>query len=347
MARVTCVTVTYGPTPELARMLASLHRNTVGDATFDDIDVCVVTQPSPEGRAEVDTGRAREIALADNIGFGPANNRAVESCDSEFVALLNPDLELTPGWLDPLMRALDDPAVAVAAPVLLGPTGLVEEAGSVVCDNAETYAMGGPSWPGGRDETVFTRDVPYASAACWVMRTSVFRSLGGFDPVYAPAYFEDPDLCLTAATRGLVTRLVVDRPVVHHHTVAGELRLDIARRSQTAFKAKWVSLLPGLPAVGAWGVDGALGRDAGCARRVLFEVGNKVDEREVRDAVGTASAVAREHPRDRVTVSVAAEGRPWLTGLRRRWAPAGLEIVAAGAADRRPGWATEVRTVGA
>ena len=346
MARVTCVSVAYGPTPEIGRMLASLRRNTVNDGALRDVDVCVVTQPSREGRASLSQHSwVREIALDDNIGFGPANNLAVASCDSEFVAFLNPDLELTPGWLAPLVAALDDPSVAVAAPVLLNADGLVDEAGAVVCDNAETYAMGSHTWPGGYDEVMFSHDVPYASAACWVMRRVVFESLGGFDPVYAPAYFEDPDLCFTAAVRGLVTRLVVDRPVVHHHSAASEFRLDIARRSQTAFKAKWADVLTSLPSVGAWGADGAGGRDLACSSRTLFEVTDGVSESRVREVVAEAGALAAANPRDRVTVSLTTRSRPWVIGLCRDWASRGLEIVESGVAARRPGWATDVRKV--
>lgn len=348
MARVTCVSVAYGPTPEISRMLASLRRNTLNDGSMRDVDVCVVTQPSPEGCASLTSYPwVREIALDDNIGFGPANNHAVASCDSEYVAFLNPDLELTPGWLAPLVVALADPSVAVAAPVLLNRDGLVDEAGAVVCDNAETYAIGPRSWPGGHDEVMFARDVPYASAACWVMRRAVFESLGGFDPVYAPAYFEDPDLCFTAAARGLVTRLVVDRPVVHHHSAASEFRLDIARRSQTAFKAKWADVLATLPSVGAWGADGAIGRDLACRNRTLFEVADGLPESRVREVVAEAGALAAANPRDRVTVSLATLSRPWVIGLRRDWASRGLEIVESGAAARRPGWATDVRKVDA
>ena len=348
MARVTCVSVTYGPTPEIGRMLASLRRNTLNDGDVREVEVCVVTQPSAEGRASLSGHEwVREIRLDENVGFGPANNRAVGSCDSEFVAFVNPDLELTPGWLSPLLAALHDPAVAVAAPVLLDGDGRVDEAGSVVCRNAETYAMGSSSWPGGRDESVFTRDVPYASAACWVMRRTVFVELGGFDAAYAPAYFEDPDLCFTAVSRGLVTRLVVDRPVVHHHSAAGEFRLEIARRSQTVFKDKWADVLATLPEVGVWGVDGALGRDVACGHRTLFAVADGVTESRVREVVSEAGAMATASPRDRVTVSLSSERRPWVIGLRREYASRGLEIVESGAESRRPGWATDVRRIDA
>jgi len=276
VARVTCVSVTYGPTPEIGRMPASLRRNTLNDGDVRDVEVCVVTQPSAEGRASLSGHEwVREIRLDENVGFGPANNLAVGACDSEFVAFVNPDLELTPGWLSPLLDALHDPAVAVAAPVLLDGDGRVDEAGSVVCRNAETYAMGSSSWPGGRDESVFTRDVPYASAACWVMRRTVFLELGGFDAAYAPAYFEDPDLCFTAFSRGLVTRLVVDRPVVHHHSIAGEFRLEIARRSQSVFKDKWADVQAELRAFLTRQTGASYADEARFWRRTLGELQSK------------------------------------------------------------------------
>ena len=96
----------------------------------------------------------RIIPVGENLGFAAANNLAVTDSPSEFIAFLNPDLELTEGWLPPLLAALDDPAVAIAAPVLLHPEGHIDEAGQAVCSDGGSLAIGGPHWPGGREAYV-------------------------------------------------------------------------------------------------------------------------------------------------------------------------------------------------
>lgn len=344
MSLVTCITVAYGPTPTLPRLVESLERH-AGDVSPD---IVVVSQPDPEGCRE-DVGqladRVRHIRLNENLGFGPANNLAVTECDSEFVAFVNPDLVVTEGWLSPLLRALEDPAVAIAAPPLLDGEGRLAEAGQAIFSDGGTEAMGGSHWPDGYDSVMFARDVDYASAACWVMRRDVFSSLGGFDARYAPAYFEDSDLAMTAWCRGLVSRLVVDRPVVHHHVAASEQRNSLARSSRAAFEQKWAGLLPRQPERSPRGFDGRAVRDHRAVRRVVHLFEGVADSPQMALAAEAAAAEASKDPRDRVTLVVPCG--PTVGGLRRRHRSSGLEVLAVESVRRLDvSWATEVRNVG-
>ena len=305
-------------------LLESVQRH-AGDFTFD---MTVVTQPSDEGSMAEEISRrapwVRVIALDRNIGFGPANNLAAEQVSGEFIALLNPDIVVAEGWLPPLLSALDDPAVSVAAPPLLSAEGRVDEAGQVMFADGGSDAIGGPQWPNDYEQMMFSRDVDYASAACWLMRRSVFLELGGFDPAYTPAYFEDPDLAFTARSRGLVSRLVVDRPVVHAHAVASESRVALAERSRKIFQAKWAEVLQSQPKRLVHGEDGSRARDHLCASRTLILIGDTVADTEALAIIEKAGVADAAQPRERVAVALSP--RPFVEGLRRRWGRAGLEI---------------------
>ena len=347
MPRVSCITVTYGPTPEIFSLLESVQRH-AGDISFD---MTVVTQPSDEGSMAEEIARrapwVRVISLDSNIGFGPANNLAVEQVEGEFVAFLNPDIIVTEGWLPPLLSALEDHAVFVAAPPLLSTEGRVSEAGQVMFVDGGSDAIGGPQWPNDYEQMMFSRDVDYASAACWLTRRSVFRSLGGFDPAYAPAYFEDPDLAFTARSRGLVSRLVVDRPVVHAHVIATESRVVLAERSRKVFQAKRADVLPSQPNRLINGEDGSRARDHMCASRTLILVGDAVIDTEVIAIIEKAGVVAASQPRDRVCVALSP--RPFVEGLRRRFGRVGLEIIQQSPHDLlalRLDWATNIERHG-
>ena len=54
------------------------------------------------------------------------------------------------------------------------------------------------------DEPAFShlREVDYCSAASLMLLAELFRNLGGFDPVYSPAYYEDTDLCMRVRKAG-------------------------------------------------------------------------------------------------------------------------------------------------
>ncbi len=347
MPHVSCITVTYGPTPELFSLLESVQRH-AGDISFD---MTVVTQPSDGGSMADEVSRrapwVRVIALDSNIGFGLANNLAVKQVEGEFIALLNPDIVVTEGWLPPLLSTLGDRAVFVAAPPLLSAEGRVEEAGQVMFADGGSDAVGGPQWPNDYEQMMFSRDVDYASAACWLMRRSVFLELGGFDPAYAPAYFEDSDLALTVRARGLVSRLVVDRPVVHAHVTANESRVALAERSRKIFQAKWAEVLLSQPKRLVNGEDGSRARDHMCASRTLILIGDAVADAEVRAIVEKAGVAAAAQPRERVAVALSP--RPFVEGLRRQFSRMGLEIIQQAPLDvlaSRGEWATTVERHG-
>lgn len=143
------------------------------------------------------------IAKDHNLGFGGGNNRAAREARAPILCMLNPDARVTGGWLDPLMAALDEPGVGAVAPALVGADGELQEVGAVVDHWGYTGPIGTRGFgqpvrmPAGRVV------VDYASAACLLMRTDVFRSLEGFDPTYRLAYYEDLDLCMRLWERGL------------------------------------------------------------------------------------------------------------------------------------------------
>ena len=347
MPHVSCISVTYGPTPEIFLLLESVQRH-AGDIPYD---MTVVTQPSDDGSMAEEIARrapwVRVIALDSNIGFGPANNLAAELVAGEFIALLNPDIVVTEGWLPPLSAALEDLAVFVAAPPLLSIEGRVDEAGQVMFADGGSDAIGGPQWPNDYEQMMFSRDVDYASAACWLTRRSVFLELGGFDPAYAPAYFEDPDLAFTARSRGLVSRLVVERPVVHAHAAANESRIALAERSRKIFQAKWAEVLKSQPKRLVHGEDGARARDHMCSSRTLILIGNAVTETEVIAIIEKAGVAAAAQPRERVAVALSP--RPFVEGLRRRFNRMSLEIIQRSPHDvlaSRREWATSVERHG-
>jgi glycosyltransferase involved in cell wall biosynthesis len=87
------------------------------------------------------------------------------------------------------------------------------------------------------------RDVGYVSGACLAIRRELWWDLGGFDPRYAPAYYEDTDLCLAARLRGWRIRWTPDARVIH---LGGQsygrtsARKDaLLESSRHAFRAKW------------------------------------------------------------------------------------------------------------
>ncbi len=239
-----------------------------------------------------------------NLGFGPAVNLAALRARAPRLLLLNTDALVHPGWLSPLRTVLDaEPDVAAVAPRLLHLDGTLQEAGSIVWGDAQVWAYGATQ-PPDRPEYRFRRDVDHASAACLLLRRSAFVDAGGFDPGYAPAYFEDVDLCLTLWERGLRTVCQPDSTVTH----AGGASTDRGRRTEllennrARFAARWARLLAErAPSPVHWEPEDVIpGRDLRCADRVLVLGDFIPDQREPR-IESLLRQLLRLWPRARIT----------------------------------------------
>jgi GT2 family glycosyltransferase len=258
-----------------------------------------------------------------NTGFGPAANQGALRARAPLLLLLNTDALVHPGWLPPLRAVLEaEPDVAAVAPRLLHPDGSLQEAGSILWGDAEVWPYG-PTGDAAAPEFRFRRDVDYASAACLLLRRSAFVEAGGFDPAYAPAYFEDVDLCLRLWESG---QRVVCQPkseVTHAGGASSDpaARARLIERNRPILAGRWRRLLAGRPPSPVhWGPrDVLLGRDLRCDDRILVAgdfVPDGLDP-ALRHLLGR---LVRGWPRARVTylaldpLDAAAAAEPLLAG---------------------------------
>ena len=309
---VTVVMLTYNRwdlTKEALRLLAEM--------TEPRYEVVIVDNASTDGTlAELDRVEgARILRNPANVGFGPGNNQGAAMARGRYLLLLNSDAWVRPGWLGPLIDVADaDPGVAAVAPKLLYPDGRLQEAGSIIWRDGRVrqYGDGDRS---NRPEYNFRRTVDYASAACLLVRRSAFISVGGFDPGFAPVYYEDVDLCL-ALGAGPGRVVYQPRSVVEHVRGASSnggvhTRVD---RNRRLLRARWQSILDRRPPE-SWRVEpsGIVGgRDALTCERILVLTGPRPDAAgspEQRRLNGLITAAARRWPDARWTVA-SLDGAP-------------------------------------
>lgn len=233
--RLSVVIVTYRTGGIVLEALEALTETLAGER----YEVIVVDNRAPMALRSATLLRLRTrgvrlVEVGHNAGFAAANNIGVAHARGELLCLLNPDALPQPGWLEPLVAALDDPTVGIAAPVLLNPDGSVQEAGARVDSYGGTSAV--TDLP--HEATI---DVEYSSAACWLIRAEVFRRLGGFDEAYWPAYYEDLDFAMTAASEGLRRVVCRGSRVVHHHGASTPGPPPILIEQHRVFWSKWAA----------------------------------------------------------------------------------------------------------
>ena len=131
--------------------------------------------------------------------------------------------------------------------MLIFPNGTIQEAGGIIWSNAGCYAYGRGEDPHD-DKFNFAREVDYCSAASLLIRRSLFEEIGGFDMRYAPAYYEDTDLCMAVREKGFKVLFQPRSKVVHFEgATAGKSTTSGFKRFQdinrTKFAEKWQGTL--------------------------------------------------------------------------------------------------------
>ncbi|MEA2444862.1 MAG: hypothetical protein QOJ12_2154 [Thermoleophilales bacterium] len=244
---VSIVMVTYG-----AWELTEKALRAVAEHTDEPYEVIVVDNASPDDTAarlgEVDG--ARVILNAENRGFGEATNQGAAVARAPHLVFLNSDAYVHAGWLAPLLGTLaDDDTAAAVVGRLLNVDGTLQQSGALLARDGSVipYGMGDdPERPRYR----FRRRLDFGAAACMLVRGSAWRAIGGFDPAFSPAYFEDVDVSLKWADLGW--SVVYDPRSVATHVAfgsgGGARALELYERSRRTFLSRWGDRLEGRPA---------------------------------------------------------------------------------------------------
>lgn len=151
---------------------------------------------------------ARLVQNTSNIGFLHAANQGAAMASGRHILFLNSDAIVQADALRIAVSRLDsDKSIGAVGGRIVLADGLLQEAGCIAYAGGSTTGYGrgqDPFLP----EFNFVRDVDFCSGAFLMVRRHVWTTLGGFDPTFAPAYYEDSDLCLRMQDLGL--RVVYD-----------------------------------------------------------------------------------------------------------------------------------------
>lgn len=177
-----------------------------------------------------------ELLLLDrNYGFAEGYNRALSQIEADCYVLLNSDVEVEEGWLDPLVAMLEaDERIAALAPKILAyeRRSDFEYAGAA---GGFLDCFGYPFCRGRILDTIekdrgqydTAREVFWASGACMVVRADLFHKLGGFDGDFF-AHMEEIDLCWRMQLAGY--RVMVEPHSRVFHLGGGTLPNNSARK---------------------------------------------------------------------------------------------------------------------
>lgn len=188
-------------------------------------DIYVADNASTDGSVPLLKQNYPSITIIQNKangGFAKGYNDALQSVDADIFCLLNSDVQVTNGWLEPVKKFfLERNEAAIIQPKILdllkkdhfeyagAAGGFIDQLGYPFCRGRIFQSLE-------KDEGQYddTREIFWATGACMFVRSKVFKELNGFDPDYF-AHQEEVDFCWRAKNSGYRVFYLGDSKVYH------------------------------------------------------------------------------------------------------------------------------------
>jgi len=216
--KISIILLCYNKFSYTKRCIDSIFKNT----NYPNYEIVAVDNASVDETSEyLETyaKRLKYVRINNNVGFIGGNNIGVSQTDADYVVFLNNDTEVMPDWLGNLYNTfLFHPDAGGVGAKLIFANNTLQEAGAAVFNDAT-------GWNYGRNGEVsdsrynFVRETDYCSGAALMVRRDLFNKVGGYDYLFAPAYFEDTDLCFSIRKLGYKIYYCFSAQVIHYEGI--------------------------------------------------------------------------------------------------------------------------------
>ncbi len=235
----------------LRRFLPSVTANTPGALAR----VIVADNGSTDGSVEMlaaEFPQVEVLAFTENHGFAEGYNLALQRTGYRYTVLLNSDVEVTPGWLEPLYRYMEtNPHVAAVQPKIMSYTDRTSfeyagACGGYLDRHGYPYCRGRLFATVEHDEGQYDTpaQVDWASGAALMVRTALYQEAGGLDAGFF-AHMEEIDLCWRLRLMGYTLAAVPASTV--YHLGGGSLPASSPRKTYLNFRNSLLMLHKNLP----------------------------------------------------------------------------------------------------
>ena len=218
----------------------------------------------------------RVIELTQNFGFTKGYNEALKQVQADYYVLLNSDVEVMAGWIDPMVKLLEqDPLIAACQPKLLSyhERNKFEYAGAAggwIDNYGYPFSKGRVFEYCEVDQGQYQQTEPifWASGAALFIRARLFHQVNGFDE-YFFAHQEEIDLCWRLQLAGY--KIYSCPEAVVYHVGGGTLPRGNSRKTYLNFRNNLVMLAKNLPFTRVlWVIPIRIMLDAIAALKSLF-----------------------------------------------------------------------------
>ena len=192
------------------------------------------------------------IENSTNLGFAGGYNIALKTIDADILALVNTDVEVTKNWLVPIIETFKtEPKTAIIQPKIKdfknpeffeyagAAGGFIDQFGYPFCRGRIFDSLE-------KDVAQYEDDceIFWASGACFFIRNTVYKELGGFDADFF-AHQEEIDLCWRAKNRGYTIKY--NSKSIVYHIGGATLNQGNPRKTFLNFRNSLFTLTKNLP----------------------------------------------------------------------------------------------------
>ncbi len=226
------------------KLLKQFLPSVISHTVSDDCSVIIADNGSTDDSVDFMKTEYPEvplIVLDRNYGFAEGYNKALERVDSEYVVLLNSDVETTNGWVTDLISFMDtNPDVAAVQPKILSYNdrdkfeyagaagGFIDKYGYPFCRGRILNTV--ETDEGQYDKEI---DVFWATGACMCVRLRDYQEAGGLDGRFF-AHMEEIDLCWRFNARG--RRVMCIPSSIVYHVGGASLSKDNPKKMYLNFR---------------------------------------------------------------------------------------------------------------
>ena len=191
------------------------------------------------------------------FNYSALNNAAAAQARGEFLALVNNDIEvISPDWLGEMVSWALQPGVGVVGARLLYPDGSLQHGGVVL-------GLGGVAGhshkhfprqhPGYFFRAILTQEFSAVTAACLLVRKSIYEAVGGLEEKHLAVAFNDVDFCLRVGEAGYRNIYAAHAELYHHESVSRGHEDTTEKKARFKaeagyMKSRWAALLAADPA---------------------------------------------------------------------------------------------------